>query len=102
MNRLVRAVSVLLALVATLGFVNSASTLNEPDLREQAREAMQRAAVYYHSQVATHGGYVYFYSLDLQTRWGEGQATPTQIWVQLPGTPTVGMSYVDAFEATGE
>lgn len=75
---------------------------DEPNLRAQARDAMQRAAEYYHSEVATNGGYVYFYSLDLRTRWGEGQATETQVWVQPPGTPTVGMAFVDAYESTGD
>ena len=48
------------------------------------------------------GGYVYYYSVDLSERWGEGLATGDQIWVQPPGTPTVGMAYLDAYAATGE
>lgn len=72
------------------------------DLRGQAINTMHKAAQFYHSQVATHGGYVYHYSLDLSQRWGEGVATITQVWVQPPGTPTVGMAYVKAYEATGD
>lgn len=64
--------------------------------------AMKRAATFYRTQVATHGGYVYHYTLDLQTRWGEGPATKDQIWVQPPGTPTVGMAYLAAYRATGD
>lgn len=71
----------------------------EPTAAEVAA-AMKRAATYYRTQVATHGGYVYHYSLDLQTRWGEGPATKDQIWVQPPGTPTVGMAYLAAYRAT--
>lgn len=63
---------------------------------------MRKAATYYREQVATHGGYVYHYTLDLKTRWGEGLATPDQIWIQPPGTPTVGLAYLAAFEATGD
>lgn len=63
---------------------------------------MKRAADFYHHQVASHGGYVYFYSLDLEQRWGEGQATEDQIWVQPPGTPTVGLAFLRAYEATGD
>ncbi|WDI40144.1 pectate lyase [Bremerella sp. P1] len=62
--------------------------------------AMKKAATYYHDQVAVHGGYVYFYSPDLSKRYGEGTASPDQIWVQPPGTPTVGMAYLEAYHAT--
>ena len=48
------------------------------------------------------GGYVYFYSTDLKRRLGEGVATPTEVWVQPPGTPTVGMAYLSAWRATGD
>ncbi|WP_161604702.1 pectate lyase [Roseiconus nitratireducens] len=71
-------------------------------LKAEATEAMKRAAAYYYNNVATHGGYVYHYSLDLKERWGEGRATPDQIWVQPPGTPTVGMAYLKAYQATDD
>ena len=66
------------------------------------RAAMRKAATYYREQVATHGGYVYYYSSDLTQRWGEGAATPDQIFVQPPGTPTVGLAFLAAYKATGE
>ena len=62
--------------------------------REQALQAMRRAATFYRTRAAAHGGYVYHYSPDLRQRWGEGPATADQIWVQPPGTPTVGMAYL--------
>lgn len=71
-------------------------------LRDDAKVAMRRAATFYREEVATHGGYVYHYSLDLQRRWGEGEATQDQIWVQPPGTPTVGLAYLTAHDATGD
>jgi PelA/Pel-15E family pectate lyase len=71
-----------------------------PDLPSQARDALKKAAVYYRTQVARHGGYVYYTSADLRERWGEGKAASDQIWVQPPGTPTVGMAYLRAFAAT--
>ncbi len=71
-----------------------------PALRLASLTGMKRAAEYYRSKVALRGGYVYYYSLDLQTRWGEGRATADQIWVQPPGTPTVGMAFLRAYEAT--
>jgi PelA/Pel-15E family pectate lyase len=71
-------------------------------LREQATATMRKAAEYYKNKVALRGGYVYFYSPDLKLRHGEGAATATQIWVQPPGTPTVGLAYLAAYRATNE
>ena len=71
------------------------------DLRKEAAAGMLKAAKYYHGEVAVEGGYVYHYTLDLKTRWGEGLATEKQIWVQPPATPTVGMAFLEAYEATG-
>jgi len=63
---------------------------------------MKRAATFYREQVASHGGYVYYYSPDLSRQWGEGEATKDQVWVQPPGTPTVGMAYLEAYAATSD
>src|ERR1043166_920678 len=71
-------------------------------LRDEAQRAMHKAATYYATRVASHGGYVYHYSLDLAVRWGEGRASPDQIWVQPPGTPTVGLAFLQAYRATGD
>jgi PelA/Pel-15E family pectate lyase len=70
--------------------------------RDEALRAMTRAASFYRGQVASHGGYVYYYSEDLQQRWGEGKASPDTIFVQPPGTPTVGMAYLSAYAATND
>lgn len=78
-------------------------TANEiATLRTDALASMKEAATFFRTQVASHGGYVYFYDLDLNRRWGEGEATRDQIWVQPPGTPAVGLSYIAAFNATGD
>ncbi|QDT02229.1 Pectic acid lyase [Rubripirellula lacrimiformis] len=74
----------------------------QPEGASRAIDAMRKAAGYYHGTVQSHGGYVYHYALDLQKRWGEGEASKDQIWVQPPGTPTVGMAYLDAWSATGD
>lgn len=72
------------------------------DLRSQGEAALRKSVTYYRTKVASRGGYVYHYSLDLQQRWGEGPATPDQIWVQPPGTPAVGLAYLKAYAATGD
>ncbi len=74
----------------------------EPALRTEAAAALNAAATYFHDHVAAHGGYTYYYSLDLKKRWGEGVGTADQIWVEPPGTPAVGLAYLKAFEATGD
>ncbi len=71
-------------------------------LRHEAAAGLKRACEYFYGKVASHGGYVYYYSPDLSERWGEGRATAEQIWVQEPGTPAVGAAFVSAFEATGD
>lgn len=65
-------------------------------------QTMKKAASYYCDTVASHGGYVYYYSLDLKERWGEGKASVDTIFVQPPGTPSVGMAYLKAYAATGD
>jgi len=82
--------------------LTTAAPAAEPALRDEAQAAMRRAATYYTSRVAAHGGYVYHYTLDLRQRSGEGLATADQIWVQPPGTPTVGMALLKAYAATHE
>lgn len=91
-------------LIAAIFFLATSVHAEEDlaQLRTDCVAGMKRAAEYYRNQVAVRGGYVYYYSLDLKTRWGEGRASADQIWVQPPGTPTVGMAYLRAFEATGD
>jgi len=67
--------------------------------REQVTTAMEKAAKYFRS-ISTEGGYLWRYSADLHVRYGETSATATQIWVQPPGTPAVGMSLLNAYRAT--
>src|SRR5690349_10603108 len=70
-------------------------------LARDARAAMEKATVFMRS-IATEGGYLWRYSPDLQQRAGENEATPTQIWVQPPGTPSMGMAFLRAHEVTGD
>lgn len=68
----------------------------------EVKAALDRAIRFYREKVAAHGGYVWRTSGDLQLREGEGKAGPDTIWVQPPGTPTVGEAYLDAYGATGK
>lgn len=85
--------------------VASASSMSagaETGLPHKAAEALQRATRYFVSEVATEGGYLWWYSEDLKERAGEGKATETQIWVQPPGTPSVGFAFLRAFRVTAD
>ncbi|MCE9534502.1 MAG: pectate lyase [Planctomycetes bacterium] len=87
----------LLCLLAT-----TPAEANEPDLRKEALRVLKKAASFYHDKASSHGGYVYYYSVDLTQRWGEGRASLDMIFVQPPGTPTVGNAYLDASAATDD
>lgn len=64
------------------------------------KSAMKKAATFYSEKVARHGGYVYYTAPDFSWRHGEGPADDSQIWVQPPSTPTVGLAYLAAYDAT--
>jgi len=82
--------------------VPQAAEQPDPPLRDEARKALKKAATFYRDKVASHGGYVYYYTPDLKERWGEGKASLDTIFVEPPGTPTVGMAYLRAHAATGD
>jgi len=64
-------------------------------------DAIDRAVRFFHDRVAIHGGYVWRYSSDLRHRQGEGLAYDERIWIQPPGTPAVGLAFLDAYRSTG-
>jgi PelA/Pel-15E family pectate lyase len=63
---------------------------------------MKRAARFMRERAAHRGGYVWSYLPDFSRRWGEMEAFATMIWMQPPGTATVGHLYLDCFHATGD
>ena len=86
------------ALAATPVFAQTAAA---PD-RAAILAAMKRATAFMTDEVAVGGGYVWKVLPDFSRRWGELEATPTMIWVQPPGTATVGHAFLDAYHATGD
>ena len=91
----------------TLFLVTLTTTLAlaEPDPgREEVLAAMKRSAAFMRS-ISTNGGYCGIYSLDLKQRFGEAtyeRARPSEIWVQPPGTPSVGRCWLRAWRATDD
>ncbi|MFV2070059.1 MAG: pectate lyase [Pirellulales bacterium] len=53
-------------------------------------------------RLAYRGGFVWKVSLDLRERYGELKGRDSMIWVEPPGTPTVGLMLIKAYEVTGE
>jgi PelA/Pel-15E family pectate lyase len=74
----------------------------KPVDRAVVLDTMKRATTFMVEKVATNGGYVWSYLPDLSRRWGELEARDTQIWIQPPGTPTMGHLFLDAYHATGD
>ncbi len=73
----------------------------QPD-RQRIEDTMKRATRFMVEKVSTRGGYVWSYLPDMSRRWGEMEAYPSMIWVQPPGTPTMGHLFLDAYHATGD
>jgi PelA/Pel-15E family pectate lyase len=78
------------------------STTSPAPARAAVVDAMKRATTFMVEKVSTNGGYVWTYLPDLSRRWGEMEAFDTMIWVQPPGTATMGHLFLDAFHATGD
>ena len=72
----------------------------EKPARDDALLAMKKATVFMMERVSLHGGFVWKYSEDLSERWGEIPARKSQIWVQPPGTSSVGEIMLEAFRTT--
>jgi hypothetical protein len=72
----------------------------DDSLRADAARALERGVTFFQREVAVEGAYLWQYSHDLTQREGEGKATATQVWVQPPGTPAVGMALLQAWQAT--
>lgn len=100
-RRLAGAVLGILAWAAIDATVAQPTVTAEESLHVEARAAADRALAAMR-RIATRGGWVWRYSLDLSQRAGESAASPTMIWVQPPGTPSVGMAILRAFFATGD
>ena len=70
--------------------------------RAEIERTMKRATAFMVEKASTKGGYVWSYLPDMSRRWGEIEAKPSMIWVQPPGTATMGHLFLDAYHATGD
>jgi PelA/Pel-15E family pectate lyase len=95
-----------LAGCATQG-ASSAAAPAKPDLTRKthgalALGAMKQATSFMTDTVSHRGGYVWAYLPDFSRLWGEMEAKRTMLWVQPPGTATMGHAFLDAYHATGD
>lgn len=88
----------ILSLLLALGLAAPAAAQS----RAEIERTMKRATTFMVEDVATNGGYVWSYLPDFSRRWGEIEAKPSMIWIQPPGTATMGHLYLDAYHATGD
>jgi hypothetical protein len=72
-----------------------------PD-KAQVEATMRRATQFMVEKVSYRGGYLWNYLPDMSRRWGEMEARETQIWLQPPGTSSMGHLFLDAYHATGD
>lgn len=101
-----------LVLLSVLGSMASAASPEQlaeqtaeqtaESLSSSALSAAKKATVFLTDQVSTEGGYLWRYSADLRLREGEGTVETETIWVQPPGTPSVGEAFVKLYRATGD
>ena len=90
------------ATVALILFVATAAHADDLQLRSDASAALKKSCKFFADEVSTEGGFLWRYSEDLKTREGEGRANDQTVWVQPPGTPTVGLAFLDAYKATND
>lgn len=69
---------------------------------EQVLAAMKKATQFMMDEVSYNGGFVWNYLPDMSRSWGEMEAKRTMVWVQPPGTPTIGNLLLDVYHATGD
>lgn len=69
---------------------------------EQAKNTMKTASQFMLDKVSYRGGFVWSYLPDFSRQWGELEAHRSMIWMQPPGTASVGHLFLDAYHATGD
>lgn len=90
------------SLVAITALLGCAACSGPSRVEKDVRTTLRRAADYYHDTVAVHGGYLWRYTADLSDQWGEVHAKRSDVWVQPPGTPSVGRVFLELWRTTGD
>ncbi|MCE1197868.1 MAG: pectate lyase [Marinilabiliales bacterium] len=89
------------SLVWVICLVYSPLHAQNAKLRQEVEQTMMKATTFMVEKAAVNGGYVWYYLPDFSRRWGEMEAYPTMIWLQHPGTTSMGHLFLDLYQATG-
>lgn len=74
---------------------------DEAPSRESVTSAMSRATDFLFDALSYRNGFVWLVTVEGE-RFGELKARPSMIWVEPPGTPSVGLVLLEAYRATGD
>jgi hypothetical protein len=89
-----------LALLFSLFQFHPTAQAQDKISNDQVSETMLKATRYMVETVSTNGGYLWYYMPDFSRQWGEMEAYKTMIWLQDPGTISMGHVFLDAYRAT--
>lgn len=79
--------------------LSAADPLPDP---AKVTEALKKAVSFCTEKLAVHGGYASSWKKDLSAGMTEHSESKTVISIQPPGTTTLGLAFVKAFQATGD
>lgn len=99
-NRLTVTLYVFLIILLVCGPGRVAAAHSDEVSIEAVRRCIDKGIAFFHS-ISTQGGYVYYVTVGLEQRWGESKVDAQTIEVQSPGTPAVGMTFLQAYGVTG-
>ena len=92
---------IVICLVICTLFVPSLLFAKPKKVDDEVKQTMFRATQFMVEKASMNGGYVWNYLPDLSRQWGEMEAYKTMIWLQHPGTVSMGHLFLDAFHVTG-
>jgi hypothetical protein len=90
--------AIAVSIAATVVMLTAQS--DDATLTVRAQAALRKAVDFYATKVATEGGYHFSYADDLSYGRSEMSEGPTRVEIQRDGTPLVGMTYLEAYDAT--
>lgn len=86
-------------LLVVLFFTNA---YGDAPTKESVLATMKTSSRFMLEKASYRGGFVWSYLPDFSRQWGELEAYRSMIWLQPPGTATVGHLLLDAYHATGD
>jgi hypothetical protein len=89
-------------LLLSLILVHQISVKSQNVGEEQVKSVMLAATRYMVDSVSYNGGYLWYYLPDFSRQWGEMEAYKTMVWLQHPGTISMGNIFLDAYNVTGD